>query len=430
MGAMADAVARDGYESTTLRELVALAGVSNTTFYEHFETLEDCFLATFDEIVAQASRQVGEAYRSETGFRERLRAALEMFMKIVIAEPAAAHLVVVDSLSLGAAGVAHREPAADAFELMFRQSFDQVAERGEVSDMTIRAINAGIRWVVDRHLRNGQTERLRDHVDELLDWGISYQRPYGARSVQLPISADTGALQIESRPSSGDQLSWDEPPDSARSRSTLSQFERIVRAAALVSARDGYGKLSIPAISGTAGVSNQTFYEHFAGKEEAFLAALDVLGPRMKTQTNALRRGAVSQPEAIATEIGRLLSTLAENPILARVTFFEAVAAGPAARDRIGVMMDEWMSLIRIGGTDMGIPLREVVIQAIVGGIWAVIQHEIAHNRIEELPAILREITYIALAPLDRAEKRSLPRRGATPSVRPATNRLENADKA
>ncbi len=135
----------------------------------------------------------------------------------------------------------------------------------------------------------------------------------------------------------------------------------------------------------------------------------------MKTQTNALRRGAVSQPEAIATEIGRLLSTLAENPILARVTFFEAVAAGPAARDRIGVMMDEWMSLIRIGGTDMGIPLREVVIQAIVGGIWAVIQHEIAHNRIEELPAILREITYIALAPLDRAEKRSLPRRGATP---------------
>ena len=36
-GAMVEAVSRHGFTETTLRELVALAGVSKSTFYEHFE---------------------------------------------------------------------------------------------------------------------------------------------------------------------------------------------------------------------------------------------------------------------------------------------------------------------------------------------------------------------------------------------------------
>ena len=70
---MVEAVARHGYPGTTLRELVRLAGVSKSTFYEHFESKQDCFLATFDEIVAQVTARVGVAYREEGDFRERLR---------------------------------------------------------------------------------------------------------------------------------------------------------------------------------------------------------------------------------------------------------------------------------------------------------------------------------------------------------------------
>ena len=101
---MIEAVARYGYQGTKLSDLVALAGVSNTTFYEQFETIEQCFLASFDEIVARASEQVGQAYRSKTDFEERLRAAFEAYFDFVIAEPAANSLVLVDSLALGALG--------------------------------------------------------------------------------------------------------------------------------------------------------------------------------------------------------------------------------------------------------------------------------------------------------------------------------------
>ena len=56
---MVEAVARHGYAGTTLRELVRLAGVSKTTFYEHFESKQECFLATFDEIITQVTERVG-----------------------------------------------------------------------------------------------------------------------------------------------------------------------------------------------------------------------------------------------------------------------------------------------------------------------------------------------------------------------------------
>ena len=46
------------------------------------------------------------AYREEGDFRERLVAALTVFMELVVSEPAAARLAAVESLTLGAAGVA------------------------------------------------------------------------------------------------------------------------------------------------------------------------------------------------------------------------------------------------------------------------------------------------------------------------------------
>jgi AcrR family transcriptional regulator len=285
MGATIEAVGRHGYLETTLREIVALAGVSNTTFYEHFETVEDCFLATFDQIVASASEQVGRAYRSKADFDERLRAAFESYVDFVIADPAAASLVLVDALALGTAGVARRQQAAAAFDLMFRQSFDQAAERGEVSDLTIRAINGGIRAVAYRCLRRGELDRLGGYMEELLEWGLLYQRPGGVASLPgIPAKARARPAERSTLEGAGDGPEWSEPPGSPRSRAILTQRERLLRATAIVAAEKGYASLTIPAITALAGVSNQTFYAQFSNKQEAFLGALDGLSQHALTR--------------------------------------------------------------------------------------------------------------------------------------------------
>src|SRR3954451_610367 len=46
--AMAGAAAEKGYAHTTVADVIAGAGVSRATFYEHFAGKEDCFVAAFD----------------------------------------------------------------------------------------------------------------------------------------------------------------------------------------------------------------------------------------------------------------------------------------------------------------------------------------------------------------------------------------------
>ena len=59
---------------------------------------------------------------------------------------------------------------------MVRQSFDHSPEPGKVSDLTVRAIVAGIRGVVYRRLRAGQRERLGGYVEELVEWALGYRQ--------------------------------------------------------------------------------------------------------------------------------------------------------------------------------------------------------------------------------------------------------------
>jgi AcrR family transcriptional regulator len=400
-GAMVEAVARHGYAGTTLRELVALAGVSKTTFYEHFDSKQDCFLATFDEIVAILSERVTQAYRTEGDFRGRLVTALTAFMNLAVEEPAAASLTAVESLTLGAAGVAHRERASAAFEALIQQSFDHSPSEHVVSEETVRAIVAGVRGVAYRRLRAGHAEELPELVETLIDWALSYQRAE-SESVRRAVAAAETPTEASLGAAGGERPGWEEPPDSAISKTTLTQRERIVRAAAQVVVERGYDALSIPAISAAAGTSNQTFYEHFSSKREAFLAAFEIVAGEALAFAVSAFEAAPDGPEAIGAGLRAMTEHVAANRIFARLAFFELPTAGPAALDRADAIMDTFTSFMEPERAPSGIggPPPKAVLEAIGMGIWSVIQYEIARDRGSSLPQLAPEITRIALAPL------------------------------
>jgi AcrR family transcriptional regulator len=402
-GAMVEAVARHGYAGTTMRELVALAGVSKSTFYQHFENKQECFLATFDEIVEELGRRVGEAYRSGGDFRERLTAGLAVFMNMAIDEPAAASLTAVESLTLGSAGVAHRERASQAFEALLQQSFDHSPSERQVSETTVRAIVAGIRGVTYRRVRSGRAEELPGLVPELVDWALCFQEP-DSEATRRAIEAserEPGKTSPPSPPEGDQRPGWDEAPDSPRSRVALTQRERIVRAAARVGVERGYEALSIPAISGAAGVSNQTFYEHFASKRDAFLAAFAILGAdALGTAATTFEREAANYPEAIGVGFRALLEHIANSERFAQLAFFELPTAGPVALDQADAMLDSFSAFLEPGVApgELGGPLPKAILEAIPSGIWAAIQHEIAHGRRQSLPEMAPELVRVVIA--------------------------------
>jgi AcrR family transcriptional regulator len=396
LAAMVELVWRRGYLQTTLKELVGLAGVSYSAFYRHFAGKEECFLAAFDETMERLTERVGDAYRSREDFRDRLKAALDAYVDFATEESAAAYLLVVDSLSLGAAGVARRQQASATFESAFRRSFDLMPDRGDVSETTIRAIVGGMQRVVFSSVRTKETDDLREPLHELLDWGLRYQRPGGARGLQ-----EVG-LSVKARSKKVPQNEiWTELPNSLRSRTSLSQRERIVCAVSIVAAEEGYGKLSIPTITARAGVSNQTFYEHFTDKEDAFLKSLDLLLERAILEIGATDRLSDDWAEQAVARLDALLTFTARNPRLARLPFLEVLTAGSGGVAHVDAQISQLTMLYDSPEKPARLEalLPEPVVQAIAGGIYTVIQHEIAEDRADTLPRLLPEIAFVALAP-------------------------------
>ena len=371
--------------------------------YDHFQSKEECFLVTFDSVVAQLAEEVAGAYGVSGDERERLVAALRRFMEIVVERPEATALAIVDSLTLGSTGIAHRERAWEAFEQMARQYFLTAAPEEEVSDLTVRAIVAGVTGVVYQYLRNGRTAELPGLVEPLIDWALGYQGPDNEQVLRAVAAA---GQQFSEKVTEGEEgaLGWEEPPDSPLSRSTLSQRERIIRAAAKVVVEYGYESLSIPAISAAAGTSNQTFYENFDSKREAFIAAYDIVCEKaFRVVAKAFESG-VDGPEAVGTALRALAEYIAVDRTYARLAFVEMMAAGPTALDRNEEMMTRVLSFFELeGAKGLGGKAPRVVLEATSAGIWFVVQREIASNCDNALPGKAPELARLALSPFNAA---------------------------
>jgi AcrR family transcriptional regulator len=400
-GAMVEAVARHGFAATTVRELVTLAGVSKSTFYDHFQDKEECFLTTFDSIVAEVTAEVVKTNQSSDDFRQRLVAGFGRFMELVVERPEAAAFATVDSLTLGSAGIAHRERSWKAFEQMARQYFVSAAPQQKVSDLTVRAIIAGVSGVVYRRLRSGRARELPELVEPLIDWALSYQGA-ASEAVKIAVAAaerpsPPAATADEDGGEGEGTVGWEEPPDSPLSRSTLSQRERIIRAAAKVVVERSYDSLSIPAISAAAGTSNQTFYENFKSKREAFLSAYEIVSADAMQATSAAFEAADDLPEAVGFALRALTEHIAAHRVYARLAFVELPTAGPPALDRADETMDRLISFLEPAKD----PPPRVVLEATAAGIWFVIQREIAHGDNEDLPKRAPDLARLAIAPLD-----------------------------
>jgi AcrR family transcriptional regulator len=382
-GAMVEAVARHGLGETTLRELVSLAGVSKSTFYEHFKDKQDCFLATFDDVIREIDRRVGDAFDEPGDLRAKLLAGVGAVLDVTAEEQAAASLVVVDSLTLGAAAVPHRERAAGLFEHQIKEMLDASPAPRKVSPLTVRGIVSGIRNCIYRHLRAGTADQLPGVAESIVDWMLCFNQPLG----EVPKRAAAAAAR---RPAMPAMSSDGHEPSSKR--------DRIVCAATKLGFEKGYEALSIPAISAAAGISNQTFYEHFPGKREAFLAGFNRLAEETMARVAQAAATESEAPEAIGAGMRALLEHIAEDDLFARLAFFELTMAGPAALDQADRTLGGFTSFFSAGaeGADA---VPDVIMEAIGGGTWAVIQHEIAAGRRAELPQRAPEIVEFAVAP-------------------------------
>jgi len=184
LDAMANVVARKGYASTRVGDITQHAGVSRKTFYELFSDKEDCFLAAYDAITALLMERMQEALEvAQDDWEAQVRALVDAFLGFLAAEPAFARMCIVEVLGSGAAGMARRDAAIEAFfpivDFVPRR---QLTEGRELSPLAPVFVTGGILEIVYAAIRRDETESLPDLGEDITRLAFS---AYG-RGAQNP----------------------------------------------------------------------------------------------------------------------------------------------------------------------------------------------------------------------------------------------------
>jgi AcrR family transcriptional regulator len=185
------------------------------------------------------------------------------------------------------------------------------------------------------------------------------------------------------------------------------QRERLLDAVLQVVERKGYAKMSVEDVIALAGVSRRTFYDHFSNKEDAFLAAYDLVVEQLGTAvTAAYDATADGWPANVARGLDALLRLLAGEPALAHVCIVEVLAAGPNALARRERTMERFRAFLEPGldASATGPPAPLLAVELVVGGIYEVIYSYVVSDRTQELPEVLPELLHGLLLPFAGAE--------------------------
>ena len=180
-GGMIESIAQRGYARTTVAHVIGLAGVSRRAFYEQFSNKEECFLATYDIVVARSRKLVLEAWASERGWANRLHASCKTFLDDIVEEPKGAHLVLIDSLGIGVKARERMHLAGNAYDRLVARAFKLSPDTAPLPSIASRAIVGGVRHVVFNRIREDRVCELRTLTDELLDWVEAYRTPAAPR---------------------------------------------------------------------------------------------------------------------------------------------------------------------------------------------------------------------------------------------------------
>lgn len=196
--------------------------------------------------------------------------------------------------------------------------------------------------------------------------------------------------------------------DLSRDEVRASQQVRLLAATAQAMADKGYAATSVADIVSLAGVSRKTFYELYADKEAAFLAAyaaIDLVIAHLATNA----RGHGEAREMLHAGARAYLELLSVEPALTHMLVIDAVGAGPIVLARRKAAFDQFVAMLAVAIelarlTDPSIPEPDPrLLLAVLGGINELVLERLVdgdpHTLVDLLPTVTKLLDAVCLGP-------------------------------
>jgi AcrR family transcriptional regulator len=172
---LAEAVAENGYAGTTIAHITRQAAVSRRTFYEHFSSKDECFIAAYDSVMTELRQRVGEAFEKEEEWPLAVKAGIRAMLEFLAAEPHLARLSMVEALVAGPVVVERYDAAIHSLVPYF-----QAGREGRSADVlaglsatTEEALVGGMVSLISRRIFADRAEELEALLPDLVEFTLT-----------------------------------------------------------------------------------------------------------------------------------------------------------------------------------------------------------------------------------------------------------------
>jgi AcrR family transcriptional regulator len=179
--AMIEVVSERGYPETRVVDVIGVAGVSRKTFYELFDSKEDCFLAAYDVLLGNLLSEATEGFESRSGapWAEKTSSALQALLEHLAAHPEEARFAIVEVLAAGPKALTRRDAALRQFTGFLEAGRSETSV--ELPGITSLAIAGGINELLYSEILHGAAARLPSRLPDLIFWiTLPFLGPDGA----------------------------------------------------------------------------------------------------------------------------------------------------------------------------------------------------------------------------------------------------------
>lgn len=197
--ALVRVVSECGWTSASTARIARDAGLAPHEFYDHFRSLEDCFLHVHDRMMARLVRTSSRAIASHplalgrAAWETQLEAAIGATLLFFSVEPALARTCLVEVLAAGPRARARREQALGSFAGYVEGL--RLSHGGPMPPLAAEMIVLGTTDIICRRVARGEADRLPELLPELRRlWLSSVAEHVDEREPTASVTAPTARL--------------------------------------------------------------------------------------------------------------------------------------------------------------------------------------------------------------------------------------------
>jgi AcrR family transcriptional regulator len=163
------AVAEFGYHETTITQIAAAAGVSRRTFYGYFNSKEECFFATFDQIADHVCNAAREAAAGKDEWPAQVASKIAAALEVFATNPQLARFTLAAPTRAGGDVTAYYRRALDGALAELTDGLPGGTEAQRPSPAVRQSLIGGAVALIVQKLEAGEGERIRDLLPDLVE---------------------------------------------------------------------------------------------------------------------------------------------------------------------------------------------------------------------------------------------------------------------